>query len=235
MDGAARPIDHVVDKVERAVPRELLLVAERDFDLVGERTSLRQPAPRELQVVGFAHVEVEIDRVKRNDRTQQRRRTGCGAAAGDEVANRDQVRANAPSEGGHDAAVLKIELGVADLCLGVVHGGLCGLPVGGALVDGLFRTERFSRQLLSAMEFAIGERKPCTCCLQLCIGLRQLDFVGPCVDREEQVALMDDVPILEVYTGERAADLGSLLYLFDRRELAKEAETRIELANERLA
>ena len=66
------------------------------------------------------------------------------------------------------------------------------------------------------MEFAIGEREPRACCLQLSIGLRQLDFVGPRVDREEQVALMDDLPILEVYSGERAADLGAQLHLFDR-------------------
>ena len=126
------------------------------------------------------------------------------------------MRANAPGEGGHDAAVLEIELGVADLCLGVVHGGLCGLSVGGALVDGLFRTERFSRQLLSTVEFAVGEREPRACCLQLGIGLRQLDFVGPGVDREEQVPLVDDVPIFKMYSGERAADLGAQLYLFDR-------------------
>jgi len=65
------------------------------------------------------------------------------------------------------------------LCLGVVHGGLCGLPVGGALVDGLFSTEGFSRQFLSTVEFAVGEREPRTCCLQLGISLRQFDFVGP--------------------------------------------------------
>jgi hypothetical protein len=112
--------------------------------------------------------------------------------------------------------VLKIELGVADLCLGIVHGGLCGLSVGGALVDGLFRTERFSRKLLSTMEFAIGEREPRACCLQLGIGLSQPDFVGPGVDREEQVPSVDDVPILKMDSGERAADLGAQFYLFDR-------------------
>jgi hypothetical protein len=90
------------------------------------------------------------------------------------------------------------------------------LPVGGALVDDLFRTEGFSRQFLSTVEFAVGEREPRTCRLQLGVGLRQLDFVRSRVDREEQIALMDDVPILEVYSGERAADLGAQLHLFDR-------------------
>jgi hypothetical protein len=112
--------------------------------------------------------------------------------------------------------VLEIELRVADLCLGVVHGGLCGLPVGGALVDGLFSTEGFSRQFLSTVEFAVGEREPRTCCLQLGISLRQFDFVGPGVDREEQIPLVDDVPTLKMVSGERAADLSAQLYLFDR-------------------
>ena len=46
---------------------------------------------------------------------------------------------------------------------------------------------------------------------------------------------MDYVPILEVYSGKRAADLGAELNLIDRRKLAKEAQARIELAYERLA
>src|SRR5262249_50290553 len=75
---------------------------------------------------------------------EQRRRTGCSAAAGDEVANRDQVCADAAGERRRDATMLEIELGVTDLCLRVVHGGQCGLAVGRAVVDRLFRTERFS-------------------------------------------------------------------------------------------
>ena len=46
---------------------------------------------------------------------------------------------------------------------------------------------------------------------------------------------MDDVPILEVYPGKRAADLRAELNLVDRRKLAEEAQPRIELAYQRLA
>jgi hypothetical protein len=46
---------------------------------------------------------------------------------------------------------------------------------------------------------------------------------------------MDDVPILEVYSGKRAADLGAQLNLLDRGKLTKEAQSGINLALERLA
>src|SRR5436190_18911462 len=73
------------------------------------------------------------------------------------------------------------------------------------------------------MEFAPSEHEPCVRCLQLGMGLCQPDFVGARVDGEEEIALMDDVPILEVYSGKRAADLGAQLNLLDRGKLTKEA------------
>ena len=49
---------------------EVSLVGERDLHLVGERPGLRLPFPKELHVVGLAHVEVEIDRVGGDERGQ---------------------------------------------------------------------------------------------------------------------------------------------------------------------
>src|SRR5262249_34654771 len=85
------------------------------------------------------------------------------------------------------------------------------------------------------MEFLPSEHEPCVRCLQLGIGLRQPDVVGARVDGEEEIALMDDVPILEVYSGKRAADLGAQLNLLDRGKLTKEAQSGINLALEWLA
>src|SRR5262249_45348911 len=82
---------------------------------------------------------------------------------------------------------------------------------------------------------APGEHEPRVRCLQLGMGLCQPDFVGARVDGEEEIALMDDVPILEVYSGKRAADLGAQLNLLDRGKLTKEAQSGINLALERLA
>jgi hypothetical protein len=39
--------------------------------------------------------------------------------------------------------------------------------------------------------------------------LGQPDLVGTRVNGEEEIAFMDDVPILEVYSGKRAADLSA--------------------------
>jgi hypothetical protein len=85
------------------------------------------------------------------------------------------------------------------------------------------------------MEFAPSEHEPCVRCLQLGIGLCQPDFVGARVDGEEEIALVDDVAVLEVYSGKRAADLGAQLNVLDRGKLTKEAQARINLALERLA
>src|SRR5262249_53200172 len=85
------------------------------------------------------------------------------------------------------------------------------------------------------MEFAPSEHEPCVRCLQLGTGLCEPDFVGARVDGEEEIALMDDVPILEVYSGQRAADLGAQLNLLDRGKLTKEAQSGINLALGRLA
>src|SRR6516164_5974743 len=85
------------------------------------------------------------------------------------------------------------------------------------------------------MEFAPSEHEPCVRCLQLGFGLCQPDFVGARVDGEEQIALLDDVPILEVYSSKCAAYLGAEFKVVDRRKLTKEAQSGIDLAHERLA
>ena len=55
------------------------------------------------------------------------------------------MRADAAGEGCRDTAMIEIELGVANLSLRIVNSGLPGSLVGRALIDGLFRSEPFSR------------------------------------------------------------------------------------------
>ena len=78
MDRPAAAIDGVVDKIERAVTVEMSIPAEADDD-IGVRSST---VVRLLigQVIGLAHIEVEVDRVERHDRGEQRR-GACAAAA----------------------------------------------------------------------------------------------------------------------------------------------------------
>src|SRR5215510_1126438 len=85
------------------------------------------------------------------------------------------------------------------------------------------------------MEFAPSEHEPCLRCLQLCIGLCQPDFGGARVDGEEEIALMDDVPILEGYSGRCAGALGAQANLITRGKVSQEAQSGITLALERLA
>ena len=46
---------------------------------------------------------------------------------------------------------------------------------------------------------------------------------------------MDDLSILEMDLGQRAADLGPQLDAIDRRKLAEEADPRVDIAQQRLA
>jgi len=71
------------------------------------------------------------------------------------------MRADASGEGGGDAAMVEVELSVADLCLGIIDGSLRGLQVGRALVDGLHRAEIGALQFLSTPKLGLGELEPC--------------------------------------------------------------------------
>ena len=140
------------------------------------------------------------------------------------------MRADAPGEGRGDAAMLEIEVCVADLRLCVIDGGLRAALIGRALIYGLLRSESFGREHLGTIELAVGECKPSISCLELRLGLCQPDLVGSRVDGEEEVAFVDDISILEVDAGQRAPDLGPELDLIDRGKLTKETQPRIDLA-----
>ena len=235
MQRAARPVEHIVDEIEGALAAEIGLVAELDLDLVGERALLLHAIAREGQVVALAHVEIEVDRVDRDDGREQGRRARRGPAAGDQIADRDQMRADAPGERGHDPAMLDVELGVADLRLGLVDGSLPRLLVGRALLDAFRRAGVALLQRLGTDEFTVGQLELGGRTFELRHRLGQAVFVRPRIDDEQQIALLDDVAILEMDLGQGAADLRAQLDLVDRRELAEESQARIELVLERRA
>src|SRR3984893_17360599 len=135
MDRTARTIEAVVNEVERAGARKPVFIAETDRNLVGKRTWQTRAFTRKGQVVGLAHVEVEIDRIERHEGGQQGGRAAASTAAGNETADRDQTRADTAGERRGNAGILKIQLSVANLCLGVVDRGLCRGLLRGALVD----------------------------------------------------------------------------------------------------
>src|SRR6516225_2642019 len=145
------------------------------------------------------------------------------------------MRANASREGRSDPAMFEVKLCVADLSLGIVHGSLRAALLRRALIHGFLRSEGFCYQNLGTIKLALGERKACGRCLELRFGLCQSDLVGPRIDGEEKVPFVDDISVLEIDAGQRAADLGTELDLLDRRKLTKEAQPRINLALKRRA
>src|SRR5205823_13707172 len=104
--------ERIVDEVERAFAAEIVLVAQPDRDLVGERTIEAGALAREGQEIGFAHVEIEIERIKGNEGRKKRGRPGCGAAARDQASDRNLARAEAPPKGRAHAAIFEIALGI---------------------------------------------------------------------------------------------------------------------------
>ena len=145
------------------------------------------------------------------------------------------ARADAACERRGDARVFKIELGIADLRLGIIDRGLRGVQFGRALFHRLGRREAAALERLGASQFAGGERKPRRRGLQQSVCSREPDLIGPRVDDKQEVAFVDDLAILEMDLGQCAADLSAQLDAIDCGELTEHADARVDVAHERLA
>src|SRR4029077_13194526 len=71
--------------------------------------------------------------------------------------------------------------------------------------------------------------------LKLGVRFRKCDFVGSSINCDKQVALSNNVPILEKYSRKRTAHLRAQFDLRHRRELTKEAQPRIDVFDQWLA
>src|SRR2546430_16070421 len=71
--------------------------------------------------------------------------------------------------------------------------------------------------------------------LKLGVRFGKCDFVGSSINCEKEVALPNNVPVLEKYSSKRTAYLRAQFDLRNRRELAKEAQPRIDVLRQRLA
>ena len=138
MNRAARPVERVIHEIQRASPAEVSLVAERNSKLVGKDGLLLCSLSRKGQVVRLAHVEIQIDWVERHHGRKQGRWAAGGPAAGNQVANGDQVAANPTGERSGDAAMVQIEPRVTDLGLGIVKGRLGVLLIRRPLIEVLY-------------------------------------------------------------------------------------------------
>ena len=113
-----------------------------------------------------------------------------------------------------------VELGLAHRRLVVVDGGLRVAEGLRALLEDLIGDGLVVHQLLAARIVGLGER-------EIGFGLRQIGarliervLERPLVDGEQQIALLDDLPVLEMYAVEIAGDARAHLHRIDRGEAA---------------
>src|SRR5262245_50644012 len=140
------------------------------------------------------------------------------------------MRADTPGEGGGNATMIQVELRIPDLGFGIIDGRFRALQRGLLLTKPrgrLLLVHNPARALLIqppvARRLLLCEHQRrlrvfylCGCGLKLRVRLRQPDFVGTWIDGEEEIALVDDVAIFEMYLCKRAADLSSEFDLLDR-------------------
>ena len=98
---------------------------------------------------------------------------------------------------------------ISDGGLGVFDRRLGGMLFIGTRVDRFLGRKFVALERLRACELVVRQRDACHCGMELGVRLRKLDFVRTRVDHEKQVALVDDLPILEMNFGEDASDLGA--------------------------
>ncbi len=201
------------------------LVRQLDIDAAVDRMAVVRPVQEALvgDVVALAHVEVEVDRVLRDDGGQHRRGAAAPLTAGDEVAGGDEVAADAAGQRRGDMGPAHVELGLAHRGLGLVQRRLCCEALLGALVERFARSEAGGDEAAGAVELLSGKLQRRLGGGDLRPGVSQGDVVGPRVDDEEQVALLHELAVGEVDLGEVAADLRPDLDAVRRRELAGEA------------
>jgi hypothetical protein len=175
--------------------------------------------PHEPDEVAFVQGEVGVDRVHAGDGGE-----GRGLAGAHEVAGCYQMTVHAAVEGRGHAGVTEVDPGEVQIRPGLDEIGLgrvaFGLPLfhfrfGGGV---LLQQGKLPVALLAgAQQLSLGGG-------QLAFGLLHLGPVGVLFDEEKQIALFDDVPVLEVDAGEETLDARLELNLVHRLGVAGQVD-----------
>ncbi len=154
------------------------------------------------QVRGLIEGEFEIDRVGRYDGRKQCR--VAGRAAGDEIAGRHAPVADAPIHRCAQFGELHIKFRLPHGCLVCAHRRFGIAERLSALLEGLIGDGLVAYKLLSARVVGLREGEIGLRLHQ--IGARLVESVleRALVDREKQIALLDELSILEVHLVEIA-------------------------------
>ena len=153
--------------------------------------------PLVAQIRRFVEGEFEIDRIGRHDGGEQR---GVAAgAAGDKIARRDAPVADAAVDRRAQFGEFQVELGLAHRRLVVADRGLGVAERLRALLEGLIGDGLVAHELLAARVVGFGKGEIGLRLHQ--IGARLIERVleRPLVDGEQQIALLDDLPVLEMH------------------------------------
>ena len=215
-------LTHVVDEIHPALVLEIGLVGEPDRDRI-LHVARRRPRsgrgePQVAQEVRLAAVEHEVNGIDRHDDGQQRR---AGLAAGDQIAGIDAPVGDAPGDRRAHLGPFEIELGLLERGLG--RGDLAGgvalrrspgieLPLGHGLAAHQ-RRRALARRAVAISSLALRA-------LHIGLGLLDRDLVGARIDDEQEVALLDDLAVLEMDGIDEAGDPGAHLDGLHRREAA---------------
>src|SRR4029077_5604238 len=110
----------------------------------------------------------------------------------------------------------------------------CSL-IGCALVHVFHASSVALLQILGAVKLSVSQFQTSRRNIELGSRLGERNLVGARINGEKEVTLPHDVPVLEKYPSKRTAHLRAQFDLRNRRELAKEAQPRIDVLHQRLA
>src|SRR3546814_20695610 len=106
------------------MPREMVIPRRRKRHSVRQLACLALALLLECRIVVFAHIEIDVDRIERHDRRQQRSRATASAASRNQIAGRDKMAAHTTGERRGYLAAIQIALGIADLRIGAINSSL---------------------------------------------------------------------------------------------------------------
>ena len=176
--------------------REALLVGQRHAH---HRRLVARLRGLQAQVGLLAAVEVRVDLAHAGDRGQHRLLV-------DEVADRDVGARGAAGDRRLDLCVVEVETGHANGRLCALHVGLGGARSRRRLVELLARHGLRFEQRPGTGQLALRELGTRLRRAHLRLRTRQLRFERPRVDREQQLALLDESAVDEVHRVDRAGN-----------------------------
>src|SRR6266852_824041 len=139
------------------------------------------------------------------------------------------MRAHAPCERRRNPAMVEVELRIPDPGLRVFDRSPSCALIGCPLVYVFHASSVALFQILGTVKLPVSQFQTSRRNIELGRRLSERDLVGARVNREKEV------PLLEKYSRKRTAYLRAQFDSRDRRELAKEAQPRIDVLRQRLA